>query len=112
MTDVDYLSPRAAATFFTLDGQHASKSSVYRWMRYGLNRNGRRVRLGHVCIGTRLATTREFIQKFNEDLAAADALPTPAQSAPATSTPPSQRTPQEREAAASAASARLAASGV
>ena len=80
-------------------------------MKHGIVRNGRRIRLAHVRLGRRIATTQADIEKFTRELAEADSAPATAELRADIHTT-GKRTEEERQAAIERASARLSAAGV
>jgi hypothetical protein len=71
-TNTEYLGLTSAALRFNIDGKYVSATTVWRWMRHGVNCGGHCIHLGHVRMGRRLATTPQFIDEFMRALANAD----------------------------------------
>src|SRR3989304_5183663 len=71
-TNPEYLGLASAALRFNIDGKYVHPATVWRWIRHGVKCGGQYIRLGHVRMGRRLATTPQFIDEFMRALAEAD----------------------------------------
>lgn len=108
MNESNYIGLAGVAKRLAVDGKPLHVSAVYRQMRTGIKRGDRVVKLRHVRLGKRLATTEEWISEFIHDLADGPTVTTSTSSPTVTK----KRSPEERQVAIAKASARLAASGV
>jgi len=100
-----------------LDGKRPASSTIFRWAREGIVKNGVRVRLRYQKIGRRIGIPADALPEFFQALAAADALESPNAATPTPQVPQSEigkrtRTAAQRGRDIAAAQGRLAKAGI
>jgi len=99
MSESPYLGLASAAQRLAIDGKPLHVSAIYRQMTQGIKRGETTIKLRHVRLGRRLATTDEWISEFIRELASTPSGPR-ARNATTKSTRPSHSRRQREIAVA------------